>query len=284
MEVLNYDVMYQIMDYMPYETLMNFSKTSKRHRIFVKQFLASLALRLRQAIGAMANYIGDRELIERVYFLNNYQHNSPTDILITGNTVWKKGNNLVTSRKQTQFWGTLVHHSWMSDGMFWRIGGPALIERYSSSIVKVANATVKGGPYEVKGYYPNGRINYIRRGFNGQLHGYPALSIYSDDDVPDIELSYYYNNGVLHNIHGPAVDSQWFKKWYINGQLHREGGPAAIVYLDDNSKIEQWYTHGQLISQTFTDPNHNPVTHQHVIDEMMEEIPDTFYEFVDPNN
>ena len=53
----------------------------------------------------------------------------------------------------------------------------------------------------------------------------------------------WFLNGKLHNEHGPAI--VWVsgaKEWYINGQLHNENGPACETA--DGSK--EWYINGQL--------------------------------------
>ena len=54
---------------------------------------------------------------------------------------------------------------------------------------------------------------------------------------------YWYLNGQLHREDGPAVESSnGDKYWYLNGQRHREDGPA--VEGTDGSKY--WYLNGQL--------------------------------------
>lgn len=52
----------------------------------------------------------------------------------------------------------------------------------------------------------------------------------------------WYHNGVLHREDGPAVEREYEHNWYYNGQLHREGGPAIIYF----STGEKWYWHGVL--------------------------------------
>jgi hypothetical protein len=47
----------------------------------------------------------------------------------------------------------------------------------------------------------------------------------------------FYKDGNLHNENGPAVKSNFCKKWFINGKVHREDGPA--VWREDGSK--DWY-------------------------------------------
>ena len=53
----------------------------------------------------------------------------------------------------------------------------------------------------------------------------------------------WFLNGELHREDGPAVEwpdgSKW---WFLNGKLHREGGPA-VEWADG---IKYWYLHDKL--------------------------------------
>jgi hypothetical protein len=54
----------------------------------------------------------------------------------------------------------------------------------------------------------------------------------------------YYLNGILHREDGPAVELyNRDKYWYFNGKLHRESGPA--IQLNNGDKW--WYFHGKYI-------------------------------------
>ena len=54
---------------------------------------------------------------------------------------------------------------------------------------------------------------------------------------------YWYNKeGVYHREDGPAVSSEGYKAWYINGLRHREDGPA--IEWKDGTK--EWYINGLL--------------------------------------
>ena len=54
----------------------------------------------------------------------------------------------------------------------------------------------------------------------------------------------WYLNGQYHREDGPAVESpNGDKWWYINSQLHREDGPA-IEYIDGT---KYWYLNGKQI-------------------------------------
>jgi len=53
---------------------------------------------------------------------------------------------------------------------------------------------------------------------------------------------YWYLNGELHRIDGPACEyADGNKYWYQNGELHREDGPA-VEYADGS---EFWYKNGE---------------------------------------
>jgi hypothetical protein len=55
------------------------------------------------------------------------------------------------------------------------------------------------------------------------------------------ECRRWYSNGILHREDGPAVEyADGDKMWYLNGQLHREDGPAVEWINGD----EEWYLNG----------------------------------------
>ena len=50
----------------------------------------------------------------------------------------------------------------------------------------------------------------------------------------------WYINGKLHREDGPAVEwTDGEKQWFINGKFHREDGPAV-----EYSGTKQWYKNG----------------------------------------
>lgn len=61
-------------------------------------------------------------------------------------------------------------------------------------------------------------------------------------------ITQWYKNGLIHNDDGPAMitkttSGKWTKEWYQNGELHRDGDEPAII----NSENEKhWYKGGQL--------------------------------------
>jgi len=63
-------------------------------------------------------------------------------------------------------------------------------------------------------------------------------------EVDEVGTSRWYRNGQLHREDGPAVvesDGTGIR-WFRNGELHREDGPAFI----DPKDGERWYRNGQL--------------------------------------
>jgi antitoxin component YwqK of YwqJK toxin-antitoxin module len=53
----------------------------------------------------------------------------------------------------------------------------------------------------------------------------------------------WYLNGQLHREDGPAVEcSNGSKSWWLNGQLHREDGPA----VECSNGTKEWYLNGKL--------------------------------------
>jgi len=52
----------------------------------------------------------------------------------------------------------------------------------------------------------------------------------------------WYLNGELHREDGPAVEhANGSKMWYLNDELHREGGPA----VEDFDGFKAWYQEGK---------------------------------------
>ena len=53
----------------------------------------------------------------------------------------------------------------------------------------------------------------------------------------------YYKNGLLHREDGPAIEYvSGYKSWFFDGKLHREDGPA-VTYISGSSF---WYINGQF--------------------------------------
>lgn len=66
---------------------------------------------------------------------------------------------------------------------------------------------------------------------------------------------YWYKDGLLHNISGPAVVCpNGYESWYYNGKQHRIDGPA-ITWM--NGETEYWledvkYSYGEYKFRIFT--------------------------------
>ena len=53
-------------------------------------------------------------------------------------------------------------------------------------------------------------------------------------------------NGNFHREDGPAVEyPTGYKSWWINGKRHREDGPAVICYNGD----KYWYLHNKKLTE-----------------------------------
>ena len=65
-------------------------------------------------------------------------------------------------------------------------------------------------------------------------------------EVLDNGTKYWYLNGELHREDGPAIEwEHGVKEWYLNGVLHREDGPA-VEYADGS---KHWYLNGDKLSE-----------------------------------
>ena len=56
----------------------------------------------------------------------------------------------------------------------------------------------------------------------------------------------WYLNGELHREDGPAIEyADGTKRWYLNGKLHREDGPA----YEEANGYKSWYLNGQKYTE-----------------------------------
>ena len=68
---------------------------------------------------------------------------------------------------------------------------------------------------------------------------------------------FWYLNGQLHREDGPACEHQsGTKEWYLNGQLCREDGPACEYASGD----KYWYINGQELTEEEFNKKTKPVT------------------------
>ncbi len=65
-------------------------------------------------------------------------------------------------------------------------------------------------------------------------------------EVDEYGTKWWWLNGELHREDGPAVErSNGYKSWYLNGELHREDGPA--VELANGYK--EWWLNGEEVTE-----------------------------------
>jgi len=56
----------------------------------------------------------------------------------------------------------------------------------------------------------------------------------------------WYLDGNLHREDGPAIEySSGYKSWHLNGKLHREDGPA----VEYDSGYKSWYLNGKMVTE-----------------------------------
>jgi len=54
---------------------------------------------------------------------------------------------------------------------------------------------------------------------------------------------FYFENGILHRLDGPAIEFKSGVKYWINmGELHRENGPAIV---DEKNRVKEYWIRGR---------------------------------------
>ncbi len=104
-----------IIEMADYQTLKAMALTNKFYLAEVRRFLNRLVLKARKKFPQAAT-IEHHELIERIYYLNEYKTNTFKDIVID-KTKWSKGKCKIIT--------TPDHQYWQQDGKYHRIDGPA---------------------------------------------------------------------------------------------------------------------------------------------------------------
>ena len=67
-------------------------------------------------------------------------------------------------------------------------------------------------------------------------------------------MTVHYVNGLKHCENGPALiydgigERQWYRQWYLKGQLHREDGPA-LEYLSGLGYGSYFYLHDMELNE-----------------------------------
>jgi hypothetical protein len=60
------------------------------------------------------------------------------------------------------------------------------------------------------------------------------------------DVKSWYLNGQLHREDGPAVEcSNGNKYWFLNGKRHREDGPA----IESNGGYKSWHLNGEYLTE-----------------------------------
>ena len=81
-------------------------------------------------------------------------------------------------------------------------------------------------------------------GFNDVSFYKKGTFFYHREDGPAIEFAdgtkKWYFNGRMHREGGPAYESDGYEEWWINGNLHREDGPARVI----SGLGVEWYLNG----------------------------------------
>ena len=85
-----------------------------------------------------------------------------------------------------------------------------------------------------------------------------TVKVFADGD------KYWYLNGEIHREDGPAVEfANCYKYWYLKGKLHREDGPA----VEGANGYRAWYLNDEGMTQEEHKAAMNPA-----VEMTMEEI------------
>ncbi len=88
-------------------------------------------------------------------------------------------------------------------------------------------------------YIHYNRISWHLFSYGSKLHRENSPAVQWSDGV----TSEWYLNGKLHRIGGPAVSHfTGYKAWYLNGELHRVDGPA----IEHSDRSKEWYLNNNL--------------------------------------
>jgi hypothetical protein len=73
----------------------------------------------------------------------------------------------------------------------------------------------------------------------------------SSVDIPTMTdtngIKQWYLNGERHRENGPAIEYEnGIKVWYLNGEIHREDGPATEAPAFDH---KEWYLNGVQLTE-----------------------------------
>jgi len=229
----NIHIIYDNMDYM---SLKHYSMISDENKERLKDYLSRIAIRGRKKLGSKCTKdLNDHELVERLYHMNDYIHGSPLYIRVNDDcTEWKsiKNNiqiNIVANKTET----------WIKNGKYYRIDGPAKIQRYPSGNKKAEYWYIDGLEHRENS---------------------PSRTNWYEDGRKKYES--WHKDGKRHRERGPAL-TRWYENgtkaseiWYINEFRHRVEGPAHIAWNEDGSKKNEfWWRNGRMIHILDQDPS-----------------------------
>ena len=169
---------------------------------------------------------GNINLIRQEWWVNGRLHKEDGPAVIAKDS---RGNcPSIISKNQNITLGVPNHeliesHAWYRDGKLHREGGPA---------VKLTGSS--------------GRVSEIWF-INGRIHRKDGPAVTKKEK--DYETNLWHYNGKMHRdgdlpawIGGSTKHNTSFVKWFKNGNLHREGGPAELA----SGGYFAWYKDGKL--------------------------------------
>ena len=166
---------------------------------------------------------------------------------------------------------TKEYERWTLNGENHREDGPACIGYNEDGSVWCEIYYINNKHHREDGpawieYCKDGSISYLEYCLNGEKHRKdgPAIIWYNEDG--SIDALYYYLNGrefteenyfkLISSKNRITVlfddfdDNASSKEYYLDDKLHREDGPAVIVFLEDGSIwCENYYLNGKQYSK-----------------------------------
>lgn len=178
-----------------------------------------------------------------------HRDDGPALELVDGTKKWYKNGNL--HRED----GPAIQYSngneeWCYEGVHHRIGGPAISYPNGTKIYYINGKPVTKYDHDIEliKLYKSDKKWFLVGWFDIKevsIEGDVLKAQYNNGDI------YYFKDGLLHNLEGPAVinsdgSKEWWengkkiryenefeKKWFKDGVLHKEDGPA-VIFNDDS--------------------------------------------------
>ena len=272
------EIIIMILDRVHYNILMQIQLTHPIVYSIISQYFRYITLKAINKFPDLKTY-KNTNLIESIYYLNNYIHRGISRIIVCNNNLCQKLDgkwNFITNNISN---GAVKYHEqkWITAGCSHRLYGPAKTIWYingpkkSECWYKHRNKHSDNGPAEtiwdfngikraeywykdnkmlrengpaVIWWYPNSIKNY-------ELW-YGKTIVRNDNDINDNDINYndinpndsnnYYENGTLEK----NIDINKHEFWYRNGREHRENGPAETIWNTKGTKISEcWNINGR---------------------------------------